>query len=246
MLPNRLPKAILFDLMDTLLDETYLPEEGIRAMWPFLHAPGGLNIEILQAETERIYQERIHMCRTLHFELPIETYLRQIYEGLGCGCNVDISELTRVFWDAAIRLERPEPGIPDLLDTIDQLGIQRAVVSNLSFPSYLVDEALERHGLGGFAFRMVSVDYGIRKPNLDFYRIALTKLGLLPDDVWYAGDRWVEDVSGPTQVGMFPVWYRRKMGNVTLAHRPMGDPVDCLEIHHWDELAAMLHKLAGI
>lgn len=62
-----------------------------------------------------------------------------------------------------------------------------------------------------FKFVILSQDYGIRKPDLGIFTIALSKAKCLPREILHVGDSIEEDVSGAIQSGFRCVWLNRSL-----------------------------------
>ena len=61
----------------------------------------------------------------------------------------------------------------------------------------------------GFETVLTSEQAQIYKPRPELFQLILTQLGVTPDEAAYVGDRQLEDVLGPTNAGMHPVWFKR-------------------------------------
>ena len=61
----------------------------------------------------------------------------------------------------------------------------------------------------GFETVLTSEQAQIYKPRPELFQLILTQLGVTPDEAAYVGDRQLEDVLGPTNAGMHPVWINR-------------------------------------
>jgi HAD superfamily hydrolase (TIGR01549 family) len=69
----------------------------------------------------------------------------------------------------------------------------------------------ERCGLEGmFQFVIFSQDYGVEKPNLGLFQIALEKAGCSKRQLLHVGDSLHEDIIGATNAGIKCVWLNRK------------------------------------
>jgi putative hydrolase of the HAD superfamily len=83
---------------------------------------------------------------------------------------------------------------------------------------------------------MSSADDGLRKPNRYIFEVAIKKMGLPAEDIWFVGDRLDNDVAGAIDAGLCPVWYNPK-------NRPRSPAYECLEVKDWQELQEMLQSL---
>ena len=61
----------------------------------------------------------------------------------------------------------------------------------------------------GFDMVLTSEQAQIYKPRPELFLLMLERLGVSPQETVYVGDRQLEDVLGPTQAGMHPVWINR-------------------------------------
>ena len=61
----------------------------------------------------------------------------------------------------------------------------------------------------GFDMVLTSEQAQIYKPRPELFHLMLERLGVSPDETAYVGDRQLEDVLGPAQAGMHPVWINR-------------------------------------
>jgi N-acetyl-D-muramate 6-phosphate phosphatase len=85
------------------------------------------------------------------------------------------------------------PGLHDLLDTADGLGVPVGIVSNALCGAVHRDH-LRRHGLDGrFAVQVYSDELGIRKPHPGMITAAADALGVPVGSTWYVGDNFDRD-----------------------------------------------------
>jgi len=84
-----------------------------------------------------------------------------------------------------------------------------------------------------FDVRVVSRDYGFRKPDPRLFQVALTVLDVAPEEAVFIGDHIYRDVCGAQEVGMQAVWLnrsgqpshdKRRCGDVCLDKRPDAPP----------------------
>lgn len=94
----------------------------------------------------------------------------------------------------------------DVLPTLKALRLKYAlgILSNgNSYP--------ERCGLEGmFEFVIFSQDYGVEKPNLGLFQVALEKAGCSKHQLLHVGDSLLEDIIGAANAGIKCVWLNRK------------------------------------
>lgn len=86
------------------------------------------------------------------------------------------------------------PGLDDLLDTADVLGIPVGIVSN-ALSGAVHRDHLRRHGMDRrFAVQVYSDELGIRKPHPGMITAAADALGVPVASTWYVGDNFDRDV----------------------------------------------------
>lgn len=97
---------------------------------------------------------------------------------------------------------------PDSINTLKELksrGIRMALVTNGS--SETQRRKINRFYLSGyFEFCLIEEEAGYGKPDIRVYEIALEKLSLEPHEVWMVGDNLEWDVEAPQKAGIFSVW----------------------------------------
>ena len=96
----------------------------------------------------------------------------------------------------------PRPGALELIRWCRAQGIVVGIVSN-TISGRGVREILARYGvladLGPSAY---SDEVGVRKPGREIFEAALAGLGTAPEDVWYIGDKTVNDGRGGKDAGI--------------------------------------------
>ncbi|MEO6090087.1 MAG: HAD family hydrolase [Umezawaea sp.] len=86
------------------------------------------------------------------------------------------------------------PGLHDLLDTADALGIPVGIVSN-ALSGAVHRDHLRHHGLDArFAVQVYSDEVGIRKPHPGMITTAADALGVPVGSTWYVGDNFDRDL----------------------------------------------------
>lgn len=107
----------------------------------------------------------------------------QILQEFGSDFDVErLSEVSRgIFNELIASREILKPGVLELLDLLDELGLPRAVATSSARPT--VDRHLERHNLvGRFAGIAAHGDYERHKPHPDPFLKAAELMGVRPED----------------------------------------------------------------
>ncbi len=97
------------------------------------------------------------------------------------------------------------PGIPELLDLAEDLGVPVGIVSN-AHSGRAHRALLARHGLEDrFAVQVYSDEVGIRKPHPGIVELAARALGTTASRCWYVGDTQDRDVVAGRRAGVSAV-----------------------------------------
>jgi putative hydrolase of the HAD superfamily len=142
------------------------------------------------------------------FEVPEKTILTLVYDILGLNFSISIEEIEKIIWNNdAVKV--PVQHAKELLDALNGMEIQTAVLSNLDFSGDLLRQTLsEVFPNHQFKFVIASSDYGVRKPNRYIFEAAISQSGFSPSEIWYVGDKIKVDVVGSRAAGMVPVLYK--------------------------------------
>jgi putative hydrolase of the HAD superfamily len=220
------PRAVLFDLGDTLLQQvSFDPEAWADSL------PGPSEARELLRTLTRDFR---HVRDSSPVELRMGACLRHLHERLGLPFDRPPEELELAFWQATSRMA-PEPGVGPVLEALARRGLALGVVSNSMFAGEVLRWELARHGLAApFRFILSSSDYGLKKPHPSIFQTALVRLGLSAAAVWHVGDSFANDVAGGAAAGLRAVWY-----NPSRAAAPERRP-PFAEVRHWDDFLALL------
>lgn len=202
----KLPRMILFDYGQTLVDEAaYDRVAGDEAV--LRHAvdnPQGVTAQQLCDAFDALYAELGYMQAAT--ETPGLSLCRCVYGQFGLKFDVSMEELERVFFTCV--QAQPTPGAPELLEALAARGIRMGVVSNISYGEsmlrYILAQHVPEHLL---QFVLTSADVVFRKPHRRIFELALRRAGLAPQEVWFCGDHPVSDVQGAAACGMRAFWY---------------------------------------
>ena len=225
------PKAIIFDFGGTILhsdiwDEINGNRELLKLAKSNIHNYNEFDI---QNRAEQLADFFNSARKTTTLEIPIACFQRTLYDGLSIIFENTWDELELLFYKSTINYKTTQ-GIESLLNHFATSNIRMGILSNSMFSSKTINTDLEKFGIKSyFDFVMTSSEYGIRKPNKILFNIAIKKMNLDPNEIWFIGDSINEDVIGSKNAGMFPVWYNTKSISNKIE-------TECLEINSWDEL----------
>ena len=231
----RLPKMILFDYGQTLVNERKF--DGVKGteevMKYAVKNKHNYTAEDVQEAANAINDElgrdpaRSHL---LQVEVPNCMFSPYLYESMGIELSLSNKERDKVFWDAASP-GVPTEGILEFLDFLKKQGIRTGVISNITYCGEAVIDRIDSVITGhNFEFIIATSEYMFRKPNKRIFQLALEKGDLNPEDVWYIGDNYECDVVGARNAGIFPVWY------VGAKEATYAEKEDVLVIKKWADL----------
>lgn len=237
--------AVLLDYGDTLFRFTYDEATHVASLARLLDVLGqtGISGERLLEELDPRFWEAIGRSEETHVEIDYAGVVRDALAAVGVA-RVDDESLAGAMWDAhRVWIPRREvhPQTHALLAALREHGLRTGIVSNAFDPPPLLEEDLAREGISPLVdIAVFSSQVGRRKPHPDIYRTALDRLGVEAERTLFAGDRVLEDVVGPAQLGMrtcLTLYYRVDGGDHSLADHRAGEPMDIL--------GAALSELAG-
>ena len=210
-----LPRAILFDLDDTLIRAYAQPEEAWRRLLgtfaEALEAPDAAAIERVRvAVMDEARTLWIDQAAAARWRLDIPGARRlSTRRGLARLGYVDDALADRIA-DAFTEMRRQEYRLyPDAHATVDalrQAGVRLALVTNGA--SAIQRAKIERFDLAHrFEHIQIEGEFGLGKPEPEVYRHALERLGCAAGDAWMVGDNYEWEVVAPQKLGMCGVWY---------------------------------------
>lgn len=207
------PRALIFDLYNTLI--SIRTDEGDGRVWRALARL--LRYRGLPADDRALRPAFEAAARATrrpgerHPEVDLVAAFDAVLAGLGYAgpapLGAEVAALFRAltvrrfatFPDAIPALERLRPALPLALVS----DAQRA----------FLEPELRLAGLAPFfPLRIVSADYGFRKPDPRLFALALAALGVAPDEAAYVGDHPYRDVCGARAAGLTAVLVARPAG----------------------------------
>ncbi len=225
---------MLFDLWGTLIDSRgFDPTRGHAAVLETAHNPRRATLSDVMEVGRRVVTALESREDLAALEFSQAALLRIVGDSLGMSYPRGLEEAEWVFWRAAMQIELIE-GVRDLLALLASRSMPMGVVSNSSFLAVTLARELERQGvLSYFAFVVSSADYGVRKPDPIIFEVALRRLGLPADKVWFAGDNISYDIEGASGAGIFPVAFNPRSPIPT-------DVGEHAVITAWEQLPALM------
>ena len=210
-----LPRAILFDLDDTLIRAYAQPEDAWRrlltAFAAHLDAHDAETIERVRVavmDEARAFWSDSHAAAKWRLDIAGARRL-SVRRGLARLGRADEALADRIA-DAFTKMRRDEYKLyPDAHATVDalrQAGVKLALVTNGAAETQR--DKIMRFDLGHrFDHIQIEGEFGQGKPELAVYRHALERLEVDAGDAWMVGDNYEWEVVAPQRLGMCGIWY---------------------------------------
>jgi len=234
-----IPKAVFFDLDDTLFDHrysAYCALKGLQERHPDLRKH---SLEFLGQEDFRLLSEKHPLV--LAGTLSVADSRIQRMQGLFISCGVSISvDEAQHFADHRQTIyrktRRAVPGAIPLLQFLKD-RVKIGVVTN-NFTAEQRDK-LDACGLTEFIDVLVtSEEAGYTKPDPRIFKIALEQLNCGANQAVMIGDSWEMDIVGATSAGIRSIWFNRE-GRVQAAHSHV------IEITTLEPARLIAHQIFG-
>ncbi len=231
----QLPKAMLFDMGDTLIHEQR-PDfrAGTERLISLAHNPRQVASEEVLGYAAELGECLLAGRDSSLMEFSCIGFHNLLFHRFGMTFNLSPAQVETEFRRTAFH-STLAPGIDNVLRHFNAQGVRCAVLSNAIFLAATLEAELMELGLRPyFEFVMSSAEYCLRKPHPLLFRTAVGRLGLSAQDVWYAGDHWDCDMLGAASIGMPTLWYNSAGKQCPDGLRPT------LEISSWTRYLEML------
>jgi HAD superfamily hydrolase (TIGR01549 family) len=186
-------KAVIFDLYDTLIYFN-VKMQSYRKLFIDLNVDGKLELE--KAKNIALTEDFINLDALVNRLRPEASINIQIYE------NMIENEVK------SVKLYQETLSV---LKRLKDRGLKLGLISNsaFSYKTPFYDLGLDLY----FDTTLFSFEVGMKKPNLEIYKLILQKLDVLPDQCIMIGDKIIEDVEAPQQIGIRSLLCDRKLNS---------------------------------
>ena len=189
------PKAVLFDLDDTLHNR----RASVDAFAPALHAQlepwlGDVALEAFRQTLHRVdyggYVSR-------------EVFMMRLLESFGVKSGFDAVTLAESWRSSFAAHAQPMRGAREILEHLRSLGVKTSIVTNgtVRLQQAKID-ALELH----VDAVVISEQIGVKKPAPKPFLECLKQLEVRASEAWFVGDHAVNDIAGAHPVGLRAFW----------------------------------------
>jgi putative hydrolase of the HAD superfamily len=214
-----LPSVVLFDLDDTILDDTGARDECWRvACDEAAEARPELDSDVLLREVERV-RDLFWSDADRHREWRPK--MREAWGRIASDALValghDDPTLAAAIGDRHFELRdaaiKPLTGAIEALHHLRSLGLTLGLVTNGGSEGQRAK--IERFALAShFDYIGIEGEVGFGKPHRAAYETALRSLGVTAADTWMVGDNLEWDVSGAQAVGIYGIWLDKHAGGL--------------------------------
>jgi putative hydrolase of the HAD superfamily len=207
----RLPRAVLLDLDDTILDDSRIVSSCWRdACLAHAFGMGGTDPVVVFEEIERARDwywsdpER-HRLGRLRLADARRDVVRMALASLGLARPDLADAIAGHYQSARDRGIEPLDGAIETVRWLRDRGCRLALLTNGDGRAQR--SKIDRFGLAPmFDHILIEGELGYGKPDRRVYEAALAKLEVAPGDVWMAGDNLEWDVIAPQRLGIFGIW----------------------------------------
>lgn len=211
------PRAILFDLDETLLSFGHRPDQ-IRAVvdeTPGLFAPlpPETAVEVIEAAFRAHWadQARHRAWRAKPLIEARRHIARDAFAALERGGSANLTDDAAVAFGDRFHAYRETqitlyPDALEILAAFRGRGVRLALVTNGA--AEVQRPKIERFGLAGlFDHIQIEGEHGFGKPEPRAYHHALDTLGAAPHETWMVGDNLEWEVIAPQRLGVHAIWF---------------------------------------
>ena len=245
-MPDKIIKAVLFDLGETLLtfgkvNKARIYQQGAESTYDFLKKQGQ------PVGSFRHYYWRnlvlLRMKHWLSFITGRDFDALALLKKSGTKKGIKLTEqqwqhLVWLWYEPLSKVAKAELKIKEILTTLTKLGLKLGIVSNTFVNAASLDKHLQQLGLlDFFPVRLYSYEFDFRKPDARIFKIAADKIGEMFENILFVGDHINKDVKAAMKIGMHAV--------LKAAYTNAGKkiPNGIIKITQLAELPALIEKI---
>jgi putative hydrolase of the HAD superfamily len=194
------PKAILFDLDETLTDRS---QSLMKYSYAFLES---FDNYLSVISPEEVYQ-LLKIADGNGYRSREEVFAQLIEELPWANKPPEASRINE-HWASTFPLcSAAITGMYEVLDTLKSQGIMLGIITNGG--SISQNRKIDALGIREYLSTIIiSESVNVKKPDEKIFAIALGEINVSASDTWYIGDHPVNDIFGSSSAGLTPVWIR--------------------------------------
>ena len=239
MIPRPRLAAVLFDLDDTLHDDTATYRRAAERVATDVARERGIDakelFEAYVAQSDSFWKN----LAAEHLSTPLVGLRASMWLAALRAVGLDDVELAKRCAEAynAYRKEHLKlwPGALELLVALRERGIKLGLVTN-GFAETHREKLAILDLEEAFDEIFIADEVGMVKPDPRLFRLACERLGASPESSAMVGDRYDRDIRGAHEVGLYTVWL-----NVRRETVPAGAPAPDAIVFGIREVGAALH-----
>lgn len=201
---------VLFDLYGTLID--IHTDESKEKFWKKLALK---TKDFKEYDYQELKTEYLKACEYFH-QFKEEIEILDVFEKIYNVGIEDAKKIALLFRKLSTIYIRKYRGVDKLLTNLKKRGCMIYLLSNAQ-SSFTLPE-MEKLGLvkyfDGIA---ISSDYGVKKPNKDFYLKVLEKFELAITDTWMVGNDFECDIAPAKELGLKTIYIESNLSPNKLA-----------------------------
>ena len=245
-LPDKIIKAVLFDLGETLLtfgkvNRARIYRQGAESTYHYLKSLGQP-----VGSFRYYYWRNLVLLRIKHWlsfitkrDFDALTLLKK--SGTKKGINLTDQQWQHLVWlwyEPLSKVGKAEIKTKETLTALTKLGLKLGIVSNTFVNAASLDKHLAQLGiLDFFQVRLYSYEFDFRKPDTRIFKTAADKIGEMFENILFVGDQINKDIKAAMKIGMHAV--------LKAAYTNAGKktPNGIIKITQLAELPALIEKI---
>jgi putative hydrolase of the HAD superfamily len=205
----RMLEAIIFDLDDTLHDDTRAYQSAVREIAHEIATESNVDEEVIVTEYVAAASRYWRALSAEHLGVPISDSRYELWlaalKAVGIDDDATIRGAVLRYGDYRRKYYTPFPGALELLATLRKRGKKLGLITNGFAETHY--EKLQLLGLERAFDAVVCADeVGMVKPNPRIFLHACELLGVSPARAAMVGDRYFRDIVGARDAGLFTVY----------------------------------------
>jgi putative hydrolase of the HAD superfamily len=190
------PRAVVFDLWETLVDWPQAESEVVRRRWSELL---GITLE----ELDRLWYEPT--AYRLRESGPLAPAVEALCAAV--GTELDVEELIVLRCELTRRALSPRAGVLETLAELRDRGLRTGLITNCT--EDVAEVWAESPLAASFDVCVFSSSVGCVKPDPRIYELACAELAVVPEACLFVGDGANDELGGAARAGMTPVLLHR-------------------------------------
>lgn len=245
-MPDKIIKAVLFDLGETLLtfgkvNKARIYRQGAESTYDFLKKQGQPVGSFKYYYWRNLVLLRIKHWLTFITGRDFDALALLKKSGSKKGIKLTDQQWRQLVWlwyEPLSKIAKAELETKETLTALKKLGLKLGIVSNTFVNAASLDKHLEQLGiLNFFPVRLYSYKFDFRKPDARIFRAAADKIGEMFENILFVGDQINNDVKAAMKTGMHAV--------LKTAYTNAGKktPNGVIKITQLAELPALIEKI---